>query len=178
MLLDSWGPRVTCTTGLAFVALGCCIVGISSSDKLDLFLPGFCCLSIGAPAVHLSWFHVSNLFPNHKASVSSFVVACFVAAGLWFFAFNMLHSAGVSREALFFSHAAVVGCLICISCVLWPDVPFKLGDVPTFLKCSFPAYTVHPAAGASQLPYVAAAGGDMRGPVVTPPAAPSLLEQM
>ena len=69
LILDKCGPRITCTSGLLAVACGCAIVAVSESDSLNLFLPGFTCLSMGAPAIHLSWFHISNLYPEKKASV-------------------------------------------------------------------------------------------------------------
>ena len=69
LMLDKCGPRITCTAGLLAVASGCAIVAVSESDSLNLFLPGFICLSLGAPAIHLSCFHISNLYPEKKASV-------------------------------------------------------------------------------------------------------------
>jgi len=147
LMLDKCGPRITCTAGLLAVASGCAIVAVSESDSLNLFLPGFICLSLGAPAIHLSWFHISNLYPEKKASVSSFVVACFVASGLCFFIFNVLYSAaGISKQALFLFHAGIVTLLAIASFLIWPDGPFQLGDVPVFEGWFPPTYTVHSAA--------------------------------
>merc|ERR1711908_19963 len=132
LLLDRYGPRVESTLGTLLVAIGSCIVAFSDSDGRDFFLPGFVVMSLGGPAVHLSWFHVASLFPERKSTISTVVVACFVSSGLMFFFFNLLRSAGIPFQTIFLVHSGVVACMAALAAMLWPDRPFPLNAAPCF----------------------------------------------
>ena len=39
-------------------------------------------MAVGGSGVHLSWFHLSNLFPEKRQTISSVIIAGFVGSGV------------------------------------------------------------------------------------------------
>ena len=105
-------------------------------------------MAIGGSGVHLSWFHVSNLFPARRQTVSSIIIAGFVGSGAVFPVYQLLADAfpgNFGRKEIFSLHGVLVACTVPFAWRLWPDAPYALGDTVTFTGWTL-AYEITPAA--------------------------------
>ena len=106
-------------------------------------------MAIGGSGVHLSWFHVSNLFPARRQTVSSIIIAGFVGSGAVFPVYQLLADAlgpgHFGRKEIFLLHGVLVACTVPFAWRLWPDAPYALGDTIRFTRWTL-AYEVTPAA--------------------------------
>ena len=62
IILDRIGPKVASCIGLTCISLGFYILSFSDSDGFDGYPEAFALIGAGGPGVHLSLFHLSNLF--------------------------------------------------------------------------------------------------------------------
>ena len=127
-VLDRLGPRLVSIYGTVLVVAALLVFGFVvelTAGAVDVALPALSVLGLGGSAVHLSWFHVSNLFPKRKQTAASIVVAGFVGSGMVFPIWQLL---GVGRRQVFISHAAAVACLLPFAARLWPRQAFALGQ--------------------------------------------------
>jgi len=140
ILLDKLGPRILSSTGSILVTAGLVMLAFSDSKELDMFMPGLSLMCLGGISVHLSWFHVSNLFPSRRKTITSMVVGVFTMSGLVFVVYEALSSAGISAKSLFLGHAAINVLCIVGALTLWPSRPFSLGALVVFrsgCSCSY-----------------------------------------
>ena len=149
MAIDRFGPRWSCL-GTALVAVGSAGFALQPlplpGDSIDASYIWLCVMGVGGSAVHLSWFHMSNLFPTRVQTVASIIVSGFVLAGIVFPLFQLLTDAfpGFGRREVFLIIAAVNLATLPFAIRLWPAAPFALGDRLDFTSWSL-AYTVTPA---------------------------------
>jgi MFS family permease len=130
VLVDKHGPRVASVLGTCLVVCGAVMFGLSDGPDqaggMDMSVISLCIMAVGGSGVHLSWFHLSNLFPSrrcvaapnaharlhallqvlesshprlprHRQTISSIVIAAFVLSGVVFPIWQLLV---VSRELL------------------------------------------------------------------------------
>ena len=155
-LLDRFGPRCVSCLGSSLCALGALLFALlpppQPDDAFDMAYVSLCIMAVGGSGVHLSWFHLSNLFPKNRQTVSSIIIAGFVGSGAVFPLYQLLTDAlpgdGFGRKQIFLLHGLLVACTVPPAIRLWPDAPFALGDCVTFTGWTL-AYDIQPAAPAA-----------------------------
>jgi hypothetical protein len=85
-----------------------------------------CCTAFGGPGIQTCLFHLSNLFPDWKSSITSIINGSFQISFLVFFFLDQLwYFDGWTYQELFFICACIGVVNICISLVMWPDKPYN-----------------------------------------------------
>jgi MFS family permease len=152
ILLDRFGPRKISVTGMFIAVVGLTMFA-SATEANDIFLPALVVMGCGGAAVHMSWFHISNLFPARRKTVSSLVVGALVGSGLVFVVYEALVSNGIcSRRQMFAGHAVLAACLLVFAALLWPESSFQLGDCVFFENYCLQYRTVHAEKQAAKQP--------------------------
>jgi predicted MFS family arabinose efflux permease len=72
ILLDAYGPRVCSALSVGLVTAGFLLFSMSS-EQFPAFLPAITLIAFGGPGVQSSIIHLSNLYPNQKATVTSII---------------------------------------------------------------------------------------------------------
>jgi MFS family permease len=151
-LLDRFGPRRVSSLGSSFCALGALLFALlpppRPEDVVDMSYVAFCIMAFGGSGVHLSWFHVSNLYPERRQTISSIIIAGFVGSGAVFPVYQLLSDAtpdNFGRKQIFFLHGVLVACTVPFAWRLWPEAPYAPGDSVRFTRWTL-AYEITPAA--------------------------------
>jgi len=71
-LLDAYGPRACSVLSIGLVTAGFVLFALSS-EKFFAYLPAITMIAFGGPGVQSSIIHLSNLYPTHKATVTSII---------------------------------------------------------------------------------------------------------
>ena len=125
MILDVFGPRLCSLVSITTIAVGCFLFGISSLSTRPLFVPGMCLIAFAGPGVQNSIVHLSNLFPDSKATAIAYITGSFGLSFTVFFLFDQLWLfMHLSYHQLFLSYCAMCILNIIISILLWPDVSY------------------------------------------------------
>ena len=157
VVLDLCGPRITSVTGTCLVLVGSVAFALCDpTADLDLSVVALSTMGVGGAAVHLSWFHISNLFPSRKQTISSIVIAAFVGSGVVFQLWQLAVTSSFGRREIFLSHSVAVALCLPVAARVWPDRPFALGDQLRFTGMSL-GYSVTPAAKGGASTAIAAA---------------------
>lgn len=128
IVLDAYGPRICSVISISIVMLGFLLFG-ASSEGFPAFLPAVVLIAFGGPGVQSSIIHLSNLYPTHKATITSVITGSFNLSFIVFFVFDRLWAlAGLSYQVIFLSYGAVCVVALGISLLLWPDKPFSFGE--------------------------------------------------
>ena len=72
VLLDAYGPRACSVVSIVLVMGGFILFGLSS-ESFFAFMPAVVMIAFGGPGVQSSIIHLSNLYPTHKATVTSVI---------------------------------------------------------------------------------------------------------
>eukprot|EP00457_Paulinella_chromatophora_P006367 gb/GEZN01006385.1/.p1 GENE.gb/GEZN01006385.1/~~gb/GEZN01006385.1/.p1 ORF type:complete len:508 (-),score=40.46 gb/GEZN01006385.1/:146-1546(-) len=131
--LDRYGPLAASVVGHAQGIIACVMLAFSSRS-FDLYFPGVFMLCLAGPAVHLSHFHVSALFPESQSLITSLFAGTFGCSSLTFPVFLALYRQGVSLKSLFLGFGGVLLVFLLICAFTSPSVPF---DRLEFLPTSF-----------------------------------------
>ncbi|KAL7419783.1 hypothetical protein Q5752_005699 [Cryptotrichosporon argae] len=108
--LDRVGPKVSSISGgLVFLA-GCIIFGIGHVSK------GYFLLAVGAPAMFLAQFHLSNAFPARSGLILGAITGAFDASSMPFVFYKLAYFAygGFPSLRSFFFFYAVIPVLLII----------------------------------------------------------------
>jgi MFS family permease len=126
-ILDSYGPRACSVVSILLITAGSTMFGMSNEDNMPLFIPGMCLIAFGGPGTQNAIIHLSNLFPEWKATATSFIVGSFQLSFIVFLVFDTLWSTmKFSYSTLFTGYALVCAVNVVVSLVLWPDEPFSM----------------------------------------------------
>lgn len=137
IVLDSYGPRVCSVLSILLITIGSAMFAISDANSLPLFVPGMCLIAFGGPGTQNAIIHLSNLFPEWKATATSFIVGSFQLSFVVFLVFDQLWShLKYSYTTLFTGYCLVCVANVAISLVMWPDEPYHVEE---------PAETAQPA---------------------------------
>ena len=131
VVLDKFGPKVCSVCGLLCCALGAALFAVASSTSgVETFEIGYGLLGFGGPGVHVSSFHLSNLFAKRKRRlIISTFSGIFSASGLLFIVFRYLHESGVaSRRDLFASYSGLLVFLAGLITYVQPLHTLQAGD--------------------------------------------------
>eukprot|EP01091_Cochliopodium_minus_P001827 TRINITY_DN1179_c0_g1_i2.p1 TRINITY_DN1179_c0_g1~~TRINITY_DN1179_c0_g1_i2.p1 ORF type:complete len:498 (-),score=116.00 TRINITY_DN1179_c0_g1_i2:322-1815(-) len=124
-LLDKLGPKITCAIGSIIFGSGVALFAISSPTGLNLFTLGFVLMGSGGPPIVLSFFNLSNLFPNRKGLIITLFNVGIDASSIVFFIFELIYSYfGVKRSTIFYIYLAVPALILIISIAMWPSSNF------------------------------------------------------
>ena len=126
--LDYVGPRWSSCVGIIMVLAGA--VCLALGDSLGPLFAGFALIGFGGPGLHVSAFHVSNLFPAQKRRgvISSFSGA-FGLSGVLFVPFRLLYVGGVTRAAIFIGWAVAVAVIFVVVFLSQPMRSFRPGQI-------------------------------------------------
>ncbi|KAL1409089.1 hypothetical protein Q8F55_005913 [Vanrija albida] len=81
VFLDSVGPQVSTLTGAVVFAAGCVVFSLGHVGKyVDTYLLGYFLLALGAPAIFLAQFHLSNTFPARSGLILGAITGAFDAS--------------------------------------------------------------------------------------------------
>ncbi|KAK4689168.1 hypothetical protein P7C73_g923, partial [Tremellales sp. Uapishka_1] len=81
--LDRVGPRVSSIVGGVLFGAGCVIFSLGIVNAyIDTYLIGYALLAVGAPAMFLAQFHLSNAFPARSGLILSALTGAFDASSL------------------------------------------------------------------------------------------------
>lgn len=99
----------------------------SDHNGLPLFAPGMCLIAFGGPGTQNAIIHLSNLFPEWKATATSFIVGSFQLSFIVFFVFDQLWlRMDYSYSTLFTGYCVICLANVVVSLVMWPDQPYHL----------------------------------------------------
>lgn len=122
MILDFYGPRVCSVLSIASITVGCCMFGLSNQSTRPLFIPAMCLIAFAGPGVQNSIVHLSNLFPDAKASALAYIIGSFSLSFIVLLVFDQLWLfMHLSYQQLFLGYSAICVLNMIISIVLWPD---------------------------------------------------------
>lgn len=130
LVLDRWGPRVTCCTGILIYAVG--LVGFASSftSGVDIYIPSFMLLAIGGPFVFMSTFQLSQAFPKYSSTIMSMMSCGFDASSITFFIFKSIHDGtGAKVDTLFYAFLGVVALVLVYGVTLMPKTAYSDKEV-------------------------------------------------
>jgi MFS family permease len=129
-ILDSYGPRACSVVSIVLITVGSAMFAMSDQNSLPLFIPGMCLIAFGGPGTQNAIIHLSNLFPEWKATATSFIVGSFQLSFIVFLIFDTLWSTmKYSYTTLFTGYAVICVFNVLVSLLLWPDQPYHLEDV-------------------------------------------------
>lgn len=107
------------------------------SSDFDAFLYGYALIAFGGPGVHISFIHLSNLYPHHKATVISIFNGIFSMSGLTFLGFQVRHCSFILSQLIQFSYFIPI-------LHLSPDKTYFLAMQLYSLQLSYPAQLCGP----------------------------------
>jgi len=129
IVLDSYGPRVCSVLSILLITIGSAMFAISDANSLPLFVPGMCLIAFGGPGTQNAIIHLSNLFPEWKATATSFIVGSFQLSFVVFLVFDQLWShLQYSYTTLFTGYCLVCVANVVVSLVMWPDEPYHVEE--------------------------------------------------
>jgi len=129
IVLDSYGPRVCSVVSILLITVGSAMFALSDTDSLPLFVPGMCLIAFGGPGTQNAIIHLSNLFPEWKATATSFIVGSFQLSFVVFLVFDQLWAhLQYSYTTLFMGYCVLCVANIAVSLFMWPDEPYNLED--------------------------------------------------
>lgn len=129
IVLDLYGPRICSILSIMLIALGCGVFGISNQNSLPLFVPGMCLIAFGGPGTQNAIIHLSNLFPDWKATATAFITGSFQLSFMIFLIFDQLWMhLDFSYRTLFIGYSVVCLANILISLFMWPDEPYSYDE--------------------------------------------------
>uniref|UniRef100_A0A7S0HBC4 Major facilitator superfamily (MFS) profile domain-containing protein n=1 Tax=Hanusia phi TaxID=3032 RepID=A0A7S0HBC4_9CRYP len=130
IILDRIGPKVTSCVGLTCISLGFYLLSFSDSNGFDGYPGAFALIGAGGPGVHLSLFHLTNLFnENVRGTMKSCLVGAFVMSAILFPLEGwLLEDVHANREYVFLVHASWLLLLALAGAFTWPSQRFQDGD--------------------------------------------------
>lgn len=126
IILDFFGPRITCWMGLVMFIPGCFLFAYAESiHAVDAYMFGFQLLAAGGPFVFISTMPVAQLWPDKKAMILMMINGLYGGGAFVFFLFRLLNlQANISMRDLFIAYG-ILGCFIVIVALLfWPRRSF------------------------------------------------------
>ncbi len=94
-----------------------------------MFLPAMCLISFGGPGVLNATIHLSNLFPDWRATTTAFITGSFQLSFLVFFMFDQLWSEySWDFRVLFMGYCVVCFVNAIVSLLMWPDTPYDAAE--------------------------------------------------
>lgn len=86
LFMDIQGPKTTATICSVVCLLGICLLASAADESLTTtFLPAWILLSVGGSGLHITGFHLTNLFPGDgKKKASAGISAAFGASSAIF----------------------------------------------------------------------------------------------
>lgn len=92
IVLDTYGPRVCSIVSILIVVVGSATFGSSNLETSPMFIPAMCLIAFGGPGVQSAIIHLSNLFPEWKASTTAIITGSFQLSFFMFYIFDQLWS--------------------------------------------------------------------------------------
>jgi MFS family permease len=92
---DRYGPKVTNVVGTLTFAISSMLFSVSLLYNVDLILFAFALMTGAGPAISLSIFHFSNLFPGYELTIMSSFSGIFTISSLVFPMFEVLYNSGI-----------------------------------------------------------------------------------
>lgn len=154
IVLDSYGPRVCSVLSILLITMGSAMFAASDTDSLPLFVPGMCLIAFGGPGTQNAIIHLSNLFPEWKATATSFIVGSFQLSFVVFLVFDQLWAhLQYSYTTLFTGYCVVCAANVVVSLVMWPDEPYHVdeGETEEVGAEAEPAMHERPKSGLSRI---------------------------
>lgn len=129
LVLDNYGPRVCSLISIALITCGCVLFAISDKEHLNLFIPAMCLIAFGGPGAQSAIIHLSNLFPNWKATATAFITGSFQLSFVVFLVFDQLWLfRNCSYSSLFMGYCGICFFNAIVSMFLWPDTPYSFDE--------------------------------------------------
>lgn len=126
-VLDAYGPRACSVLSIVLITIGSAMFACSDHNSMPLFAPGMCLIAFGGPGTQNAIIHLSNLFPEWKATATSFIVGSFQLSFIVFFLFDQLWlNMDYNYSTLFTGYCVICVANVVVSLVMWPDQPFHL----------------------------------------------------
>lgn len=130
MVLDFYGPRVCSVISIATITVGCCMFGLSNQSTRPIFIPAMCLIAFAGPGVQNSIVHLSNLFPDAKASALAYIIGSFSLSFIVLFVFDQLWLfMHLNYQQLFLGYSVICVLNMIISILLWPDNSYVVIEV-------------------------------------------------
>jgi MFS family permease len=134
IVLDSYGPRVCSLVSILVIASGFFIFSLPSTSELQLFMPGMCLIAFGGPGAQSAIIHLSNLFPELKATMTAIITGCFQLSFIIFYIFDECWiNFGWTYSQLFRAYCIVCLLNLTITYCIWPDQPLNYDEQMRFL---------------------------------------------
>ncbi|KAJ3036529.1 hypothetical protein HK097_003812, partial [Rhizophlyctis rosea] len=131
IFLDRYGPRATVLTGSILFALGGLLFGLSS-QKFDMFIPGYLLLGIGGPFCFIGSLHLSLTFPSRSGLIMAALTGAFDASSSIYFLFEGIHQhVQQPIQHFFLFYCAIPATIFILTTLLMPSSPF---DNPTLAE--------------------------------------------
>uniref|UniRef100_A0A7S4P0Q3 Major facilitator superfamily (MFS) profile domain-containing protein n=1 Tax=Guillardia theta TaxID=55529 RepID=A0A7S4P0Q3_GUITH len=145
IILDRIGPKIASCTGLTCISIGFYILSFSDSNGFDGYPEAFALIGAGGPGVHLSLFHLANLFREGiRGTMKSCLVGAFVMSAILFPLEGwLLEGVHANREYVFLVHASWLMLLALAGAFVWPIKRFQDGD-KVYLRGFLLRYTIVP----------------------------------
>jgi MFS family permease len=135
LILDAYGPRVCSLCSIFVIGIGCALFGISDKDTANYFMPAICLIAFGGPGAQSAIIHLSNLFPNWKATATAIITGSFQLSFIIFLLFDQLWTdQQISYQTLFLGYSFVCVANAVISIFLWPDIPYTFEEQVALLE--------------------------------------------
>ena len=149
--LDQCGPRICSVLSIGLIGLGCGLFAVSTKEHFPMFIPAMCLIAFGGPGVVNSTIHLSNLFPEWRATATACITGSFQLSFLVFFAFDQLWSyCSVSYQSLFTGYCVVCVANVGVSLLAWPDQPYDADEEEEYIEThSAIPYQHHHVSGCS-----------------------------
>lgn len=127
LVLDSFGPKFDSVIATILICLGTLLTALSNSNHFDAFMAGCSLIGLGGAGVHLSFFHVANLFDNVPTMQSS-VVGAVVGSALLYIIFAETIGHGINKTIVLGVHAAWLLAMVFVAYVIQPLKIFQRGQ--------------------------------------------------
>mmetsp|Transcript_2839 Transcript_2839/g.6562 ORF Transcript_2839/g.6562 Transcript_2839/m.6562 type:complete len:518 (+) Transcript_2839:93-1646(+) len=125
IVLDLYGPRICSVISILFILAGCLLFGLSTPD-LPLFIPAMCLIAFGGPGTQNAIIHLSNLYPDWKATATAFITGSFQLSFVVFLIFDQLWVCmDWNYSHLFIGYGVVCAVNLVVSLCMWPDQPYS-----------------------------------------------------
>ena len=129
VVLDYYGPRVCSFLSISLIFVGFLLFSLSNSSNFNYFAISMCMISFGGPGAQSAIIHLSNLFPNQKATMTAIITGCFQLSFIVFYVFDfMWGNFGWNFSELFQTYCAVMIANLLITFIFWPDSPLNYDD--------------------------------------------------
>lgn len=92
-------------------------------------MPAICLIAFGGPGAQSAIIHLSNLFPNWKATATAFITGSFQLSFIVFLVFDQLWLfKKCTYTSLFMGYCMICASNAIISVFFWPDIPFSFDE--------------------------------------------------